>query len=94
MPSPRILFVSGFNPTSKARDLAYEFEKYGPLIRCDIPAPRHNSPNATPYAFIEFQDSRDADDAYHELHDRRVDGYRISLQVKIPFNLISCFRTP
>jgi len=27
---PRILFVSGFHPATRARDLAYEFERYIP----------------------------------------------------------------
>jgi hypothetical protein len=27
---PRILFVSGFHPATRARDLAYEFERYVP----------------------------------------------------------------
>ncbi|KAG5350137.1 hypothetical protein C0989_012524 [Termitomyces sp. Mn162] len=43
---PRILFVSGFHPATRARDLAYEFERFGPLVRCDVPAPRN--PHASP----------------------------------------------
>lgn len=27
-PMPRILFVSGFHPSTRARDLAFEFERY------------------------------------------------------------------
>ncbi|KAI9139647.1 hypothetical protein BKA69DRAFT_1084336 [Paraphysoderma sedebokerense] len=71
------LFVAGINPNTRAKDLAYEFERYGRLVRCDIPAPR---PHAKPYAFVEFEDYRDAEDAYHEMHGVRIDGYTLNIQ--------------
>ncbi|OSC99982.1 RNA-binding domain-containing protein [Trametes coccinea BRFM310] len=77
---PRILFVSGFHPSTRARDLAYEFERYGPLVRCDVPAPRNPRANSNPYAFVEFRSQRDAEDAYYDMHGRMFEGSRLSIQ--------------
>ncbi|KAH7882682.1 hypothetical protein F5I97DRAFT_1907541 [Phlebopus sp. FC_14] len=77
---PRILFVSGFHPSTRARDLAYEFERYGPLVRCDVPAPRNPHASSNPYAFVEFRSQRDAEDAYYDMHGRYFEGSRLSIQ--------------
>ncbi|KAG8924401.1 hypothetical protein FRC02_010458 [Tulasnella sp. 418] len=75
---PRILFVSGFHHSTRARDLAHTFEKYGRLVRCDVPAPKSHA--STAYAFVEFKSERAADDAYHAMHGQDFDGHRLSVQ--------------
>ncbi|KAL1919679.1 uncharacterized protein VTP21DRAFT_1610 [Calcarisporiella thermophila] len=73
----RILYVIGFPQDFSARELARKFEKFGPLVRCDIPAA---SSGAKPFAFVEFRESRDAEDAKYELDGRRVEGHVLDVQ--------------
>ncbi len=55
--------------TDRSTTYSIECERYGPIVRCDIPVPRREGD--FPYAFVEFEDSRDAEDAYRRLHGRR-----------------------
>ncbi|MBW0468887.1 hypothetical protein O181_008602 [Austropuccinia psidii MF-1] len=71
------LFVAGFG-SLRAKELAYEFERYGRLVRCDIPAAK--SATAKSYAFVEFEHELDAADAYYEMHGRRLDGDTLNVQ--------------
>eukprot|EP01136_Pigoraptor_vietnamica_P005315 Opistho-1_new@36750 len=75
--SRRTLFVAGISPRSRPRDVAYEFERFGRLVRCDMPAGVNGNRG---YAFVEFEDERDAMDAYDAMQGRTVDGARVQVQ--------------
>jgi len=54
---------------------------YGRLVRCDIPAPR-TAASRLRFAFVEYESRRDADDAYHEMHNKRVGRYDEILKIE------------
>lgn len=59
------LYVTNFSREAKAADLAPDFEKYGDLIRLDIPPPRTD--DGQKYAFVEYKEDEAAERAL-EMH--------------------------
>ncbi|CAI0471671.1 unnamed protein product, partial [Linum tenue] len=66
------LYVGHLAPRTRSRDLEYVFSKYGRVRDVDM---------KRDYAFVEFSDPRDADDARYHLDGRDVDGSRIIVEV-------------
>jgi len=66
------VYVGGLSTSTREDDLRDLFAKYGRLRRIDI---------KSGYAFVEYDDSRDADDAVRGTDGREVQGKRISAEI-------------
>ncbi|KAJ4893224.1 Serine/arginine-rich splicing factor RS2Z32 [Raphanus sativus] len=65
------LYVGHLSSRTRERDLEHLFSKYGRIRDLDM---------KRDYAFIEFSDPRDADDARYRLDGRDFDGSRITVE--------------
>nr|XP_043613212.1 serine/arginine-rich splicing factor RS2Z33-like [Erigeron canadensis] len=65
------LYVGHLSSRTRSRDLEDIFSRYGRIRDVDM---------KRDFAFVEFRDSRDADDARHSLNGRDVDGSRIVVE--------------
>ncbi|VEL23259.1 unnamed protein product, partial [Protopolystoma xenopodis] len=71
------IYVGNLPPDIKARDIEAIFSKYGNILEIDLKCRR-----GPPFAFIEFEDERDAADAVRERDGYTYDGY--ALRVEFP----------
>jgi len=65
------LITGRISPETRARDLEDVFGKYGRIIRCDV---------KRGFAFVEFEDDRDGDDALKELDGSEILGHRVVVE--------------
>jgi len=65
------IYVGGIPTDCRERDLDKFFRNYGRLRDCLI---------KNGYAFVEFEDHRDADDAVYEMNGRELLGCRVSVE--------------
>jgi arginine/serine-rich splicing factor 7 len=68
--NPKI-FVAKLSQNIHKRELEYEFRKFGRIRTLQL---------KRGFAFIEFEDYRDADDAIQEMNGRRINGQKIVVQ--------------
>ncbi|EGF80715.1 hypothetical protein BATDEDRAFT_88044 [Batrachochytrium dendrobatidis JAM81] len=77
--SKTTLFVRGFSPDTSTVTLSSLFEKIGKTIRCDFPN-RRGPHGASSFAFVEYKDPQDAQDAFDSLNGKEVDGKSLVIE--------------
>ncbi|XP_036001631.1 serine/arginine-rich splicing factor 10 isoform X2 [Fundulus heteroclitus] len=73
------LFVRNISDESRPEDLRREFGRYGPIVDVYIPLDFHTR-QPRGFAYIQFEDVRDAEDALHSLDRKWVCGRQIEIQ--------------
>ncbi|XP_062322397.1 serine/arginine-rich splicing factor 10 isoform X1 [Osmerus eperlanus] len=73
------LFIRNISDESRPEDLRREFGRYGPIVDVYIPLDFYTR-RPRGFAYIQFEDVRDAEDALHNLDRKWVCGRQIEIQ--------------
>ncbi|XP_036411219.1 serine/arginine-rich splicing factor 10-like [Megalops cyprinoides] len=73
------LFIRNISDEVRPEDLRREFGRYGPIVDVYIPVDFYTR-RARGFAYIQFEDVRDAEDALHNLDRKWVCGRQIEIQ--------------
>ncbi|OMP03297.1 hypothetical protein COLO4_10528 [Corchorus olitorius] len=71
------LYVGNLPGDTRMREVEDLFYKYGPIVDIDLKIP----PRPPGYAFVEFEDPRDAEDAMRARDGYNFDGYRLRVEL-------------
>ncbi|MQM01565.1 hypothetical protein Taro_034322 [Colocasia esculenta] len=74
--SSRTLYVGNLPGDIREREVEDLFYKYGPIVDVDLKIP----PRPPGYAFVEFEDARDAEDAIRGRDGYNFDGHRLRVE--------------
>ncbi|OWF39774.1 serine/arginine-rich splicing factor 1-like [Mizuhopecten yessoensis] len=69
------IYVGNLPPDIRDRDIEDLFTKYGKILNVDLKNRR-----GPPFAFVEFSDPRDAEDAVHARNGYGYDGYNLRVE--------------
>jgi RNA recognition motif-containing protein len=75
--SSRTIYVGNLPGDARMREVEDLFYKYGPIVDIDLKLP----PRPPGYAFIEYEDPRDAEDAIYYRDGYNFDGYRLRVEL-------------
>ncbi|XP_034029998.1 serine/arginine-rich splicing factor 10 isoform X1 [Thalassophryne amazonica] len=78
-PPSTSLFVRNIADESRPEDLRREFGRYGPIVDVYIPLDYYTR-RPRGFAYIQFEDVRDAEDALHDLDRKWLCGRQIEIQ--------------
>jgi len=73
------LYVRHISDNTRPDDLRRTFEKYGPIKDIYIPMDYYTR-RARGFAYVEYEEPRDAEDAMHELDHYRMNGREIEIE--------------
>ncbi|XP_020087433.1 serine/arginine-rich splicing factor SR34B-like isoform X1 [Ananas comosus] len=77
--SSRTLYVGNLPGDIREREVEDLFYKYGPIVGIDLKIP----PRPPGYAFVEFEDPRDAEDAIRGRDGYNFDGHRLRINMQV-----------
>ncbi|ODV90558.1 hypothetical protein CANCADRAFT_2288 [Tortispora caseinolytica NRRL Y-17796] len=75
-PDQNVLFVCKLNPVTTAEDLKTIFSRFGPIRSCDIKKDKETGASLQ-YAFIDFVNKEDCEQAYFKMENALIDDRRI-----------------
>lgn len=75
-PPENILFVCKLNPVTHDEDLQLIFSRFGKILSCEVIRDKRTG-DSLQYAFIEFENQKDCEQAYFKMQGVLIDDHRI-----------------
>lgn len=77
-PPENVLFVCKLNPATVSEDLEMLFSRFGKILSCEVIHDK-KSGDSLQYAFIEFENQKDCEQAYYKMDNVLIDDHRIKV---------------
>lgn len=75
-PPDNVLFVCKLNPVTTSEDLEIIFSRFGKILSCEVIKDKKTG-DSLQYAFIEFENPKDCENAYFKMDNVLIDDRRI-----------------
>jgi len=75
-PPENVLFVCKLNPVTHDEDLELIFSRFGKILSCEVIRDKRTG-DSLQYAFIEFENQKDCEQAYFKMQGVLIDDHRI-----------------